>query len=255
MATLCLFRTGAPLIRSPLSLPSLRCFSNSASLRHEERSDFFGKFISEHEPPQKTVNYFSSLEWSRIVLENEDYEAVPFFSRHHNAQTGENRLFGQTVNTSTAIPHLLSLRRKTLITPDALSQKKEQQRDNAQRTIKWSMPPDAMCFMSLGHDLDAHPSIVHGGFQPVLFDEIMRFVILLHQDHICQPGPRDIHYTVKMSISYCAHLATPSDVLIRSWLTGREGRKWFLAAEIVDSADHVLTTAESMWVTARPNRT
>lgn len=258
MATLCLFRTRTPLIQRSLSLrSSLRCFSISTSPRDEERSDFLGKFIASHQPPLETINYFSSQEWTRKVLENEDYEAVPFFSRHHNAQTGENRLVGQTVNTNTAIPHLLSLRRRNLITPTALVQDTEQQRNDVQQggiKTSTSASPDALFLVSLGHDLDAHPSIVHGGFQAVLFDEIMRFVILLHQDRICRPGPRDIHYTVRMSISYRAHVTTPSDVLVRAWLTGREGRKWFLVGEIVDSGENVLTAAESMWVTARPTR-
>lgn len=251
MAAFSSARARTPSIR--ISLPSLRRFSISTELRHDERSDFFGKFITEHQPPQKTINYFSNLEWTRKVLENKNYEIVPFFSRHHNAQTGENRLFGQIVNTSTAIPHLLSLRPKNLITPSILLQNEKQQRDDAHQKIS-NTPPDAICLISLDHDLDAHPSIVHGGFQAVLFDEIMRFVILLHQDQVCQPGPRDIHYTVKMSISYCAHVTTPGDVLVRCWLTGREGRKWFTGAEIVDSGGNVLTMAESMWVTARHGR-
>lgn len=252
MAAFSSFCAGIPFIRwSPLNR---RPFTISAGLKHDkERSNFFGKFITEHQPPQKSIKYFSNLEFTRKVLENEDYGIVPFFSRYHNDQTGENRFFGRTVNTSTAIPHLLSLRRKNLITPNSLSQHKEQPWHDAQRRM--STLPDAICLMSLGRDLDAHPSIVHGGFQAVLFDEIMRFVILLHQDLVCQPGPRDVHYTANMSISYCAPVMTPTNVLVRSWLTNRDGRKWFTTAEIVDCANSLLTTAESMWVTAKPSRT
>lgn len=105
--------------------------------------------------------------------------------------------------------------------------------------------------MSLDRGLDAHPSIVHGGFQAVLFDEIMRFVILIYQDRVVQPGPRDVHYTANMPISYCAPVTTPRNVLVRSSLINRDGRKWFTVAEIVDCANNVLTKAESMWVTAK----
>lgn len=115
--------------------------------------------------------------------------------------------------------------------------------------------PDVICLMSLDRDLDAHPSIVHGGFQAVLFDEVMRFVILLHQDLVCQPGPRDDHYTANMSISYCAPVMTPTNVVVRAWLTNREGRKWFTTAEIVDCTDSILTTAKSMWITVKPSCT
>lgn len=119
MAAFSSFRAGIPFIRIPAS--NLRRFSISAELSHDnERSDFFGKFVTEHQPPQETVNYFSNLRWTRKVLENEDYEIVPFFSRYRNDQTGENHFFGRTVNTATTIPHLLSLRRKNLAKSGAL---------------------------------------------------------------------------------------------------------------------------------------
>lgn len=75
----------------------------------------------------------------------------------------------------------------------------------------------------------------------------------LRRNHaICDPAPSRSNLPTwtkryplygQMSIS-----CTPSDVLVRSWLTGQEVRKWFFVAEIVDSVDNVLTTAESMWV-------
>ncbi|GES59384.1 tRNA(His) guanylyltransferase [Aspergillus terreus] len=54
-----------------------------------------------------------------------------------------------------------------------------------------------------------------------------------------------------MSLCYHAPVFAPSDILLRSRLIRREGRKWFTEAEIVDGAGTVLTTAESMWVTAK----
>lgn len=105
--------------------------------------------------------------------------------------------------------------------------------------------------MSLGKGLDSHPSIVHGGFQAVIFDEIMRNLILLHNNNICEPGPRDLHFTVNMNISYVAPVNTPGIFLIRSKLLRREGRKWITKAEIVNSDDKILTSAESIWVTAK----
>lgn len=212
--------------------------------RAEEQSNFLEQFIQAHEPEKRTIDYFSSNEWTRKVLNDGAYETVPFFSRYHNERTGENRFFAQKVNTETTIPHLLAFRLKDLKTPAEGSHVKD--------VPGWiATSPDVLCLLSLGRGLDAHPSIVHGGFQCVIFDEIARFLILVHQNAICRPGTRDIHYTLSMATKYFAPVTTPADVLVRAKLTRRDGRKWFAQSEIVNSTGQVLTSAESLWLTAK----
>lgn len=227
------------------SVARISRYSSSKSLRHEEQSNFLGSFFERNSPPESTVEYFSSIEWTRKIIENKNYEIVPFFPRYFNERTGENRFFGQTVNTDSTIPHILSLRLRDMRTPTSGSSDDL----NARQVLRTQ--PDAICLMSLGRALEEHPTIAHGGFQAVLFDEIMRFVVLMHHHQTCQPGPRNKHYTTNMSLSYRAPVFAPSDILLRSRLIRRDGRKWFTEAEIVDGAGTVLTTAESMWVTAK----
>lgn len=244
-----LLRTATAAKRSFVS--PVRSSSRYSKLRDSrEASNFLTSFIAENQPPQSTVDHFRSLVWPREILENGNYEPIPFFSRHLNHDTGENRFFGQVVNTNTAIPHFLSLRRSELKTPDPVAKTVVHfpTTDIIQRP---GPEPDLLCLISLGRDLEAHPSIVHGGFQGVLFDEVMRFAILLHNDQICQPGPRKAHYTAQMAISYRQSMTVPGDILARSWVTGRSGRKWFATAEIVDSRNNVLTAGSSVWVTAK----
>lgn len=181
-------------------------------------------------------------------MSDADYEIVPFFSRYFNDKTGENRFFGHTVKTKTAIPHVLSLRQRDF-TARGVAYNAGQ--TGIQQSPSMENPPGVITLISLGRDLEAHPFIVHGGFQGVIFDEVMRFLILLHQDKVATPGPRDAHYTANMSISYRAPVVTPSDVLVRCWLKERQGRKWFTEADIVDSQGSILTQAQSMWITAK----
>ena len=152
--------------------------------------------------------------------------------------------FARTVNTATAIPHLLSMILKDV--PDPV--------DSACDTAK-NCPsmatPDVQIMVALERGLEAHPLIVHGGFQCVLIDEITRFLILVHQNKISDSGLRPIHYTVSMSTKYFAPVRTPGIVLLRSKLVEKRGRKWTVAADIVDATGDVLTSAESIWVTAR----
>lgn len=226
--------------------------SRSGSLAdvQQEQSDFLEKFIQTVKLDTRSTEHFSRSEWSRAIVEDEAYEAVPFFSRHVNERTGENRFFGQTVNLSTTIPYVLAFRRKNIHTPDSLSSS-EKEPTTTGLLNSTASSPEIRCLMRLEKGLDSHPSIVNGGFQCVLFDETAWFVILVHQNTIHKPGPRDIHYTLSMNTKYFAPVSTPTDVLIRANLIKRDGRKWFTYAEIVDDTGKVLTSSESLWLTAK----
>jgi acyl-coenzyme A thioesterase PaaI-like protein len=229
-----------------------RHLSSSRKASLEERSDFLNDFIQAQKPSQDTLKYFSSLDWTREIFGNDAYQIVPFYSRHCVEETGENRFFARIVNTYTTVPHILAFQVKNLKTPESTTSRLNDQASPPLLDLTDSATPEVICLMALGDDLQAHPSIVHGGFQAIIFDEVMRLLILLHQNNICVPGPRDIHFTATMTISYSAAVAAPSNILVRSRLLRREGRKWFARAEIVSSAGKILTTAESMWVTAKP---
>lgn len=213
-----------------------------------ERSDFLEIFMKDQRPSPSAVDYFSSFLWTRKFVEDEAYKAIPFFSRYLNERTGENRFFAETVNSSTTISHLLALQLLDLDSPELIS---HSGRRPLNSPPDLTTPHELICLMSLGKGLDSHPSIVHGGFQAVIFDEIMRNLILLHKNTTRETGPRDLHFTVNMNISYAAPVTTPGIFLVRSKLVKREGRKWFTKAEIVNSDDKILTSAESTWVTAK----
>src|SRR5690349_5151250 len=83
----------------------------------EQSANFLELFNRRQKPEQRTIEYFTSLDWVRNLLQDEAYKAVPFFSRYHNERTGEHRFFAQTVNTETTIPHLLAFRLKDLKAP------------------------------------------------------------------------------------------------------------------------------------------
>jgi len=229
-----------------------RHFSSHSRASIDERSDFLNDFIRAQKPSTDTLRYFSSLDWTREILENDAYQMVPFYSRYCINETGENRFFARIVNTETTVPHILAFQLKDFKTPDSTISRVDNQ--TCPTTVDLTEPatPEVICLMALGDDLQAHPSIVHGGFQGVIFDEVMRLLILLHQHNICVPGPRDMHFTATMTISYSAAVVAPSNVIVRSRLVRREGRKWFARAEIVNSASKILTSAESMWITAKP---
>lgn len=216
----------------------------------EEQSNFLGQFIKTTKLDEGAMKHFSTREWTRKIIESAEYEAIPFWSHHFIEHTGENRFFAQTVHTETTIPHLLAFRRKDLEAPieSSSSMQKPQTLVSASDIAP---SPDVFCLMSLERGLEAHPSIAHGGFQCVLFDEIARFLILVHQNAAVKPGRRDIHYTLNMTTRFSAPVSIPGDVLVRATLLRREGRKWFTKADIINRDGRVLSEAESLWLTAK----
>lgn len=213
----------------------------------EKTSNFLETFIKDCKVPEKTLSHFRSTDWTRRILEDETYEIVPFYSRYLNDTTGENRFFSATINTETGMPHFVSLRKRDWKNIEPLDEKV----DDPFAAPASNVSHEVLALASFGRDLDAHASIVHGGVQCVMFDEIIRFLILLHHNATCKPGSRDSHYTVKMDVSWHAPMKTPGTVLMKARLLRREGRKWFTEAEIVDNEGTLLTKATAMWITAR----
>lgn len=213
---------------------------------HALRSDFLEDFIRSSKTSRESRSYFSSLEWACQILEHPHYEVVPFWSRHPVPNTGENQFFANTVNTTETIPRLVSLRLRSLALQTRVDHKKIEHEG-----AKVEELPEVMCLMSLGRDLQAHPSIVHGGFQCVILDEVTRFLILLRANQACHPGPRAQHLTLDMKVTFRAPVAAPSDVLVQSRLIERQKRSWLVRTDILSSEGKVLTTANSVWVTAR----
>ena len=238
-----------PLLK--VMVASKPCLSSTSAKTNTmvQQAGFLEQFMRSRKPPQESIDYFSSVGWTRRIVEDKAYEIVPFWSRYMDSQTGENRFFASTVNTRVTIPHLLSMRLKHM--PDAEAGPNPRIADTGPDITQSTTKPEVKCLMSLGRALEAHPSIVHGGFQCVLIDEVTRFLILVHQNNVRDSGTRLSHYTVSMATSYFAPVITPGNVLVRSQLLEKQGRKWTVATDITDASGKVLTSAKSVWVTAR----
>lgn len=210
-----------------------------------ESGDFMQKFIASHSVPKDTLDYFSSKPWAVPWLSNPRYEPIPTFSRVLKP-TGEDYFFSTTVSTPTTIPRLVTLRRKDLDTP-VVTAPQPRKEYNHKSVTEVPENPDTVFFLSLGYPgIDGHPSTVHGGMLCAILDEMMGLCVMLHHQKIA--GPRDSLYTVNLNTTYRAAVPTPSDILVKSWLTRREGRKWSAIGQIVNPDGLVMTEAEGLWV-------
>lgn len=214
-------------------------------------SDFMKNFLDLHHPPQEAIDYFNSVPWLSNYLSSPAYHVIATFSRHLKA-SGEDYFFSRTLNTPTTIPHFITLQSNDFKTPDPVT-------GNAQHSITPSARsttiapdnPDALVMISLGNPgVDGHPNTIHGGVTCALMDETMGLLVMLHDNNVRGPGPRDALFTANLNVSYRAPIPTPANYLVKLWLVKRQGRKWFSKAQITDKDGKVYAEGDGLWVVA-----
>lgn len=207
---------------------------------------FMSQFISTHSIPEESLKHFASVEWTNKYLSNPLYEAIPTFSRV-SKDSGEDYFFSKTISTPSTIPHMVTLQRKDYSLPEESPKGTITLQPSQRQPIKAPENPDCIILMTLGRlGLNGHPSVLHGGVTCAILDEMLGLCAMLHQQHIS--GPRNSLFTVGLNVTYRAQVPTPSDVVVRVWLVGREGRKWLLRGQILDNDGVVMVDAEGLWV-------
>jgi uncharacterized protein (TIGR00369 family) len=86
------------------------------------------------------------------------------------------------------------------------------------------------------------PGVVHGGIQAALLDEALGFAA-----HAADAGQDFELVTVEFSLRYRRPAPSGAPLRIRGRLLRREGRDYWVAGEIVDTSDGLLTEAEARW--------
>ncbi|KAB8277026.1 HotDog domain-containing protein [Aspergillus minisclerotigenes] len=163
------------------------------------------------------INYFASLPFASPYLNSPLYEPVPFITRYDTKGTS-NKFFSKVINTAETIPHLLALVR----VPDSNPNQTTDQRDNAR---------------------PGFVDTVHGGVLAALLDEALG--LCAESTELVSKGHTRL-YTAGLEISYRSPVHVPSVVMIKTWVTKRQGRKWFLEAQVLDQEGVVKVEAKTL---------
>jgi len=215
------------------------------------RDHTIATFFDTHAVPDAALRHFSSIPWTARLLRDGRYVALPTFSRVLK-ETGEDAFFAVTVNTPSTVAEALCLRRRTLDTPPPTNAGSPFNRTTAPANpYEAPVPaaPDAYLLLTLGSPgLDGHPNTLHGGFATAILDEVMGLCLMFHQ--MGASDPTAAIFTARLDTVYRRPVRTPGEVMVRTWLTGRQGRKWWARGQIVDKDGTVLAEAEGMWIEA-----
>lgn len=214
---------------------------------------FMEKFVKDNPIPQETIEHFSSIPWTSKYLNDPTYKPIPTFSRVLKPN-GEDYYFSRTISTELTIPQYLTLQLRDLkTTPVSPRGTINNNVPPAKRPTDIAELPHTISLLNLGASgLDGHPGVAHGGVLCAIMDETMGLMVLLHYFLATADRPREeFLFTVNLNVSYRAPVPTPGDVVVKTWLTGKEGRKWYSKGQILDKNGQVLTEAEAIWVLAK----
>ena len=197
--------------------------------------------------PSAALAHFQSVPWTAKYLASLDYRLVPASSRYLKV-TGEDAFFALTINTPTTIPYCLSLCRSGLgpSPAAALSQA------NPPLPIASAEPPapavfDCVWLLYLAEPgINGHPKTAHGGVLASILDELTGACAISHQ-----PARSVPLYTATLQTTYKAPVLLPSNVVCTSWVTRREGRKYWVRAQILNEKGAVMTEGEALLVESK----
>lgn len=215
-----------------------------------EQLDFMTNFLTKNRVPEESLKHFASVDWTNRYLSDASYKPIPTFSRVLKEESGEDYFFSRTVNSPATIPHLITLQLKDLNSPPEVPRGTLKGKEKQTEVTKVPEKPDCIMLLRLARPgLDGHPHVIHGGMACAILDEMIGLCLMLHQTHV--HGPRDSLFTANLNVTFRAPVPTPGDILVKTWVIGREGRKWLAHGQLVDKDGVVMTEAEGLWVVTK----
>jgi acyl-coenzyme A thioesterase PaaI-like protein len=154
-----------------------------------------------------------------------------------------DKFFNKTINSNDTIPRALAFMRKpgSLHDPPNISEDKD--------LPQCPEEPHFVAVCQLEGGLNGYINTAHGGVLSALLDETLglcaesyRVFMAKEQGHLL---------TASLEVYFRSPVATPSVVIIKSWVRQNIDRKWFLEAHILDQNGSLKVEAKSLYIRLR----
>src|SRR5205807_10670799 len=99
---------------------------------------------------------------------------------------------------------------------------------------------EAVCRLVFGPAFEGAPNRVHGGVVAAVFDDLMGFVLTIHES----PA-----YTAELTVRYRRPTPVGEEIEFRARLVSRRGRRLHIQAEATDSEAAKIATADGLFIT------
>ncbi|KAJ5371479.1 uncharacterized protein N7496_007571 [Penicillium cataractarum] len=192
------------------------------------------------------LDYFGSLPcFQRYYQRSNLYHAAHFMSQCKDLRATSNSFFNETIKSPSTIAHAVALFHQDVHTthPDTVA---------SDRIIGTSInrdDPAFLLFVHVGSGLNGFSGMVHGGVLASLIDESLSICVEKYRAILSKE--RHALFTGNLNISYHVPVQSPGVVYIRTWLRRREGRKWFLDAELLNKDEQMCVSAKSLWISEK----
>ncbi|MFE2417132.1 PaaI family thioesterase [Streptomyces hokutonensis] len=95
--------------------------------------------------------------------------------------------------------------------------------------------------LSCPRDQEGGPNVAHGGWTAAVLDDCLGHLPLLH---------RVLSVTAELSVSFVKPVPVERPLEVRAWVERRDGRRWYIAGEMVLLPTRaVLARVSGIWVT------
>ncbi|ODH49027.1 hypothetical protein GX48_04852 [Paracoccidioides brasiliensis] len=239
----------------------------------------YANFINTVQVPQEDIDFFSCLPCAKPYLHNPDiYRIIPFLPRFDKGEDTTDRFFSNVINSPETIPRMIAVIRRPELNLNHMASAAIKPGDNSEKPLTAAVAaaaaaapapapatgqqpsaaaePDFLLFVQLGPSLSGFRDTVHGGILATLLDETLSNCVEGFRQDMAAVGTQERPrlYTANLQISYRLPVATPGVIIVKAWLKGVEGRKWFLEGHVVGEDGRVRAEAKSLWVMERTGR-
>ena len=175
--------------------------------------------------------HFTSIPWCSTLLSNPTYKITPTDSRQPKPST-EDSLIAISLSSPSTISHCLSLYKLPEPSPSP----------NEVPFIT-----EVITLLTLGDGMNGGPNMLHGGLIATLLDDMMGNLFTVNKDQGGIPLTQKT-VTANLTVEYLKRIMTPATVAIVARCGRREGRKFWLEAEVRDGRGVAMARGKAVWV-------
>ncbi|KAK8066349.1 thioesterase superfamily protein [Apiospora hydei] len=201
----------------------------------------------EHDTETSDFHYFNTIPWCAQHMRGANLVVRPPSCRTIQP-SGENLLFGRTLNTAGTISALLEIFSNKRAGGDAAAASASA----TPHQDAGSLIDEAKWLLALGQDVNGYPGMLHGGVVAAILDELIGGMVPINRERGLIPAGS--YFTAYLNTQYRRPVPTTSGALLgraRFVKVDLARGKVFAEATLEDSEGTVLASAEALFVRAR----
>ncbi|KAJ5284218.1 hypothetical protein N7505_002198 [Penicillium chrysogenum] len=203
----------------------------------------YKELITKLQVSQEDVDFFANMPFARPYMDNTSlYQPVPFVSRYDKGDLSD-KFFNKAIKSHGTIPRALAFMQRPgfLHSPPT--------HEDGTGLSQSAENPFFITFCQIESGVNGYIDTAHGGVLAALFDETLGLCAESYRVFVSEEGEHLL--TASLEVTYRSPVRTPGAVVIKTWVRRKEGRKWFLEAQLLDQDGLLKAEAKSLYIGLR----